>query len=252
MERYDKVYGLIGWPLGHSFSQTYFNEKFASENISAHYYNFEIPDIGDVMEIFAEYANLSGLNVTIPYKQQIIPYLDALSPTAKAIGAVNVVKIIRRESDEMRLEGHNSDAPAFADTLRPLLQPWQRKALVLGTGGASKAVCYALKTLGVEPTLVSRKAAPGRLSYSELSPQIMEAHTVIVNTTPLGMYPNVEQCAPIPYDLVTDRHLCYDLIYNPDTTEFMRRCAEHGATVKNGLEMLLLQAFLSYQIWEGK
>ena len=190
--------------------------------------------------------------MTIPYKEQVIEYLDGMDADAEAIGAVNVIKVIRNAKGEISsLKGFNSDVIGFTDSIRALLKPGHRRALVLGTGGASKAVIHGLRKLGIESTSVSRTPAPGRLTYADLTPEVMETHTVIVNTTPLGMYPNVDSCPDIPYDLLTANHLCYDLLYNPDVTEFMRRSAEHGATVKNGLEMLLLQAFESWRIWNS-
>lgn len=243
------VYGLIGYPLGHSFSKNYFNDKFAAENIDAVYVNFEIPDIGDLMEIFAETPNLSGLNVTIPYKQQAIAYMDAMDSEAEAIGAINVIKVIRGKGEDFSLKGYNSDVVGFRDSIRADITPARRKALVLGTGGASKAVCYGLQSLGVKCTLVSRSEGPDRITYADLTPEVMASHLVIVNCTPVGMYPNVDKCPAIPYDLLTPEHLCYDLIYNPDVTLFMQKALDHGAQVKNGLEMLLLQAFEAWRIW---
>jgi len=248
----EKIYGLIGFPLGHSFSQTFFNRKFESECIMARYVNFEIPDIGDLMEVLSENPNLAGLNVTIPYKQQILSYLDDVDPVAQRIGAVNVVQIVRGKSDnDFRLIGFNSDFAGFSKSIAPMLKPYHRKALVLGTGGASKAVCCALEDLGVAPTLVSRTKREDVLTYDELTPEVMQSHKVIVNTTPLGMYPHVDTCPDIPYDCITSEFLCYDLLYNPDVTLFMKRAAERGAEVKNGLEMLLLQAFESWDIWNA-
>lgn len=248
-----KVYGLIGFPLGHSFSCKFFNDKFAAENIDAEYINFELPDIGDLMEVFAEYPTLSGLNVTIPYKEQVIPYLNNLDEEAAAVGAVNVIKIVRTEKDEddFTLCGYNTDVEGFRLSIEPLLTPLRKKALVLGTGGASKAVVHALRTLDVEPQLVSRSRRHGVITYADLTPEVMADHKVIVNTTPLGMYPHTDECPDIPYELLTPEHLCYDLVYNPDVTTFMRRAQEHGAEVKNGLEMLLLQAFASWRVWNS-
>lgn len=243
-----KIYGLIGYPLTHSYSKVYFNSKFESENIDAEYINFEIPDIGDLMEVMSENPDLSGLNVTIPYKQKIIPYLNSLDKEAEKIGAVNVVKIIRKGND-FKLVGYNSDVVGFRNSIRPLLTPFRTRALVLGTGGASRAVVNGLETLGVESQLVSRTPKPGVITYSEITPEIMESHKIIVNTTPLGMYPDVDRCPDIPYELLTPEHLCYDLLYNPDVTLFMKKAREKGATYKNGLEMLLLQAFESWRIW---
>lgn len=246
-----QLYGLIGQTLGHSFSRDFFNKKFESEGIDAEYVNFELPDIGDFMEVVAESPNLCGLNVTIPYKEQIMPYLNALSADAEAIGAVNTIAVEYNGKVGIRLTGHNTDVIGFSDSIKPLLRPGMTAAIVLGTGGASKAVMHGLKSLGVEPVAVSRTAAPGRLTYADLTPEIMDSHKVIVNTTPLGMWPKVDTLPDIPYDLLTPDHLCYDLIYNPDITAFMKRAAENGATVKNGLEMLLLQAFAAWQIWQS-
>ena len=253
MNKDTKVYGLIVYPLGHSFSQTFFNQKFEAEGINARYENFAIPDIGDFMEVFAETPNLDGLNVTIPYKQQVMAYLNDVDPVAQRVGAVNVIQVIRGKADnDFRLIGFNSDIVGFTRSIAPLLQPHHKRALVLGTGGASRAVCCGLQDVGVEPQLVSRTKRDGVLTYDELTPEVMASHTVIVNTTPLGMYPHVDECPDIPYDLINSDFLCYDLLYNPDTTLFMKRAEEHGATVKNGLEMLLLQAFESWEIWTSR
>lgn len=244
-----KIYGLIGYPLTHSFSMRYFNNKFESENIDAEYVNFEIPDIGDLMEVISENPELSGLNVTIPYKEQIIPYMDEMDSEAALIGAVNVVKIIRGRNGDIRLKGYNSDAMGFQNSIAPLINDNRRKALILGTGGASKAVHRALVNLGVEPVFVSRHPESGELAYTDLTSEVMAEHRVIINCTPLGMYPAIDNCPDIPYNLLTPDHLCYDLIYNPDVTTFMKKAQANGAVVKNGLEMLLLQAFESWNIW---
>ncbi|MBD5367649.1 MAG: shikimate dehydrogenase [Bacteroides sp.] len=242
------LYGLIGYPLTHSYSRVYFNNKFESEGINAEYVNFEIPDIGDFMELMAEYPDLMGLNVTIPYKQQVIPYMNSLDEEARIIGAVNVIKITRK-GDDFTLKGYNSDVVGFRDSIAPLITDNRKKALILGTGGASRAVARGLSTLGVESQLVSRTAREGVITYQDLTPEIMDTHKVIVNTTPLGMYPHVDECPDIPYDLLSTEHLCYDLLYNPDVTLFMKKARAEGAVVKNGLEMLLLQAFDSWRIW---
>ena len=246
----EHLYGLIGFPLGHSFSQNYFNQKFEAENISAKYVNFEIDDIGRLMEIIAQYPSLSGLNVTIPYKQQVIPYMDEMDPDAAQIGAVNVIKFIG-SGKNLKLKGYNSDIIGFSDSIAPLLNEERRQALVLGTGGAARAVSRGLINLGVEVTAVSRTKREGMLTYSELTPEIMSSHKVIVNTTPLGMYPHVDECPDIPYQELTPAHLCYDLLYNPDVTLFMKRAQAYGAETKNGLEMLLLQASAAWNIWNS-
>lgn len=246
----ESIYGLLGYPLGHSFSRNYFNNKFESEKINAEYLNFEIPDINMLMEVISEYPNLNGLNVTIPYKEQVIPFLDELNDDAANIGAVNVIKIIRN-NDDLKLVGYNSDVIGFCDSIVPLIKPYMKKALVLGTGGAAKAVCYGLKKLGIEPQYVSRKKSENTITYQDINKNIIDTHHIIVNTTPLGMYPNVDDSPDIPYGLLTSEHLCYDLLYNPDETLFMKNAKAKGATVKNGLEMLLLQAFASYDIWNS-
>jgi shikimate dehydrogenase len=182
----------------------------------------------------------------------VIPYLNELDDEAATIGAVNVIKIIRGKGDSIKFKGYNSDIIGFRDSISPLLKPGQTKALVLGTGGAAKAVTQGLKSLGVEPTYVSRSKRDGALTYGELTADIIADHLVIVNTTPLGMYPHTDECPDIPYRFLSPSHLCYDLLYNPDVTLFMKKAAEQGAEVKNGLEMLLLQAFAAWNIWNSK
>lgn len=245
-----KKYGLIGYPLKHSFSIGYFNEKFTSEGLNAEYLNFEIPTIEEFPEVVEKDPNLCGLNVTIPYKEQVIPFLDELDKdTAATIGAVNVIKIIRQKG-KTKLVGYNSDILGFTQSIEPLLKESHRKALILGTGGASKAVFHGLKRLGVEGQYVSRiKRSADTLTYEELTPEVMAEHTVIVNCTPLGMFPQTDTCPDIPYDSLTSDYILYDLIYNPGETLFMKKGKEQGATVVNGLEMLLLQAFASWEIW---
>lgn len=248
--QYSRLFGLIGFPLRHSFSKDFFNQKFQSEKIDALYVNFEIPSVDRLPEIIAAYPNLRGLNVTIPYKEKVIPFLDALDPEAKAIGAVNVIKIYRQPDGSVSLKGYNSDVIGFGDSIAPMLNPQiHSKALILGTGGASKAVAHALDKLGVSSVKVSRTPKVGAITYSEVTPAVLADYRVIVNTTPLGMYPNVDACPDIPYDALTPDHICYDLLYNPDTTLFMKKALAAGATVKNGIEMLLLQAFVSWNIW---
>ena len=242
-------YGLLGYPLGHSFSKTYFNQKFEAEKIDAEYINFEIPNIKEIKSVLKENPELNGLNVTIPYKEQVIPYLDDLDDDARLIGAVNVIKFTKSRFGKLKLKGYNSDIIGFKQSIEPLLSETHHKALILGTGGASKAVFHGLKQLGIGATLVSRKHKEFCITYEEITPEIMKQYTVIVNTTPLGMYPHIDTCPDIPYDLITSRHLLYDLLYNPDETLFMKKGSDRGAAVKNGLEMLLLQAFGSWEIW---
>ena len=244
-------YGLIGYPLGHSFSVGYFNEKFSNEHINAKYINFEIPSIEDFAEVIESNPELRGLNVTIPYKEQVIPYLDSLSPEANAIGAVNVIRITRK-GDKTHLKGFNSDVIGFTRSIEPLLERHHKKALILGTGGASKAVDYGLRSLGIETKFVSRTKRPGFFTYEEITPEIIKDYNIIVNCTPLGMYPNTDICPTLPYEAMDSHNLLYDLLYNPDETLFMQKGKEHGAITKNGLEMLLLQAFASWEFWNGK
>lgn len=244
-------YGLIGYPLRHSFSIGYFNEKFNSERIDAEYVNFEIPRIEDFMKVIEDNPDLRGLNVTIPYKEQVIPFLDGLDPDTAEIGAVNVIKLIREPKKKVRLVGYNSDIIGFVQSIQPLLLPHHKKALILGTGGAAKAVFHGLKKLGIESTFVSRTQKTEKtLTYEELTPEIVQEHTVIVNCTPVGMYPKVDFCPDIPYEHLTPSHLLYDLLYNPNTTLFMKKGEAKGAVTKNGLEMLLLQAFAAWEIWQ--
>lgn len=245
------TYGLIGYPLGHSFSISYFNQKFADENIDAKYENFEIASIDSLLEVIDTHPNLRGLNVTIPYKQKIMPFLDTLSPEATAIGAVNVVKVTH-EGGKVTLRGYNSDVIGFTQSIEPMLEKVHRKALILGTGGASKAVDYGLKALGLETVFVSRFKRPGTIQYGDITPEVVKEYNVIVNCTPCGMYPNVDECPQLPYEAMDNRTILYDLIYNPDNTLFMKKGAAHGANTKNGLEMLLLQAFASWELWNGK
>lgn len=246
----EKLYGLIGHPLGHSFSENFFNQKFNSEGIDARYVNFEIPAITDIKNVLNENNNLHGLNVTIPYKEQIIPFLDEIDENAAAIGAVNVIKFIEGKNGTTKLKGYNSDIIGFCDSIKPMIKPCHTHALVLGTGGAAKAVTCGLNNLGIETIFVSRTKSEDSLTYEELTPEVMNKYKVIINTSPLGMYPHIDSCPNIPYHLLTSEHLCYDLIYNPDVTLFMKNAQRYGADVKNGLEMLLLQAFAAWEIWQ--
>lgn len=244
-------YGLIGYPLGHSFSKSYFNEKFENEGINAEYINFEIPTLDSLPEILASNPELKGLNVTIPYKEKVISYLDSISPEARAIGAVNVIRVDHKGNNTY-LKGFNSDVIGFTKSIEPLLERFHKKALILGTGGASKAVNFGLKSLGLETVFVSRFERPGTIQYSQITPNIIQEYNVIVNCTPCGMYPHIDECPQLPYEAMTSKNILYDLLYNPDETLFMKKGAQHGATVKNGLEMLLLQAFASWEFWHNK
>lgn len=243
-------YGLIGYPLGHSFSMSFFNERFENEGLDAKYINFEISSIDDLPEVLLRNPELRGLNVTIPYKQRVISFLDEVSKEARQIGAVNVIKVEHRDGDSPRLIGFNSDVIGFTQSIEPMLQPHHRKALILGTGGASKAIHYGLtEKLGLEAIYVSRFQRPGTITYEDITPEAVAEYEVIVNCTPCGMFPHADECPQLPYDALGPNNILYDLIYNPDETLFMRKGAERGADVKNGLEMLLLQAQASWEFW---
>jgi shikimate dehydrogenase len=243
------TYGLIGYPLSHSFSKRFFTAYFEKESIDAEYLNFEISDLSMLPEVIQKNGELIGFNVTIPYKEAIIPYLDSCDPRAAAIKAVNTVKIFRSNGN-IQLKGFNTDLIGFRDSIVPLLKPHHQKALVLGTGGASKAVVAVLAELSIDTRLVSREAKPGiSISYGMLDRKMMEEYTIVVNTTPLGTYPKTEGCPEIPYEYLTDRHLLYDLVYNPSITKFLEEGLQRGATIKNGLEMLELQALAAWEIW---
>lgn len=246
-----EAYGLVGHPLGHSFSAGYFAEKFVREGIDATYTNFDIADISQLTSLIAENENLRGVNVTIPHKQAVIPLLDELSAEAREIGAVNVVRIARDADGTIRTKGYNSDVIGFVESLRPLLQSHHRRALVLGTGGASKAIVFGLKKLGITPIYVSRMKRTDALTYEGLTPEVLSAHHVIVNCSPVGMYPHVDEAPDVPYHLLTSQHLCYDLVYNPLETAFMKKASAQGAVVKNGLEMLHLQAEAAWKFWHS-
>lgn len=244
-------YGIIGHPLGHSFSKNYFNEKFHDEGIDAEYINFDIQNIGNLPEVLATNPELKGLNVTIPYKEKVLSYLDYISVEARAIGAVNVIRV-EHKGNNVLLKGYNSDVIGFTRSIEPILEKFHRKALVLGTGGASKAVSYGLRSLGLETVLVSRFERPGTIQYKDITPDVVREYKVIANCTPCGMYPNYEECPELPYEALDSHNLLYDLIYNPDETLFMKKGREQGALTKNGIEMLLLQAFASWDFWNGK
>lgn len=244
-----QTYGLIGFPLSHSFSKKFFTAKFEAESIDAQYLNFEINDISLLPAVIEEHPGLLGFNVTIPYKQAVIPYLESCDPKASAINAVNTVKV-DRSNGTLKLRGYNTDLIGFRDSIRPLLQTHHTKALVLGTGGASKAVVAVLSELSIPSVLVSRNSKPGiSISYNDLTRNLLEANTIIINTTPLGTFPKTEGCPEIPFEYISDRHLLFDLVYNPPLTQFLQKGAELGATIKNGYEMLELQALAAWKIW---
>lgn len=246
-----RKYGLIGYPLTHSFSKRFFTEKFENEKIDSTYENFEIDHINRFPEIITGNPGLVGLNVTIPYKEQVIPYLDSLNEAAREVGAVNTVKIIRSVSG-IQLKGFNTDTYGFETSIKPFLNSDHKKALILGTGGASKALKYVLRKLGIEYISASiEELKENEISYSDIDEHVIRERLVIINATPLGTYPKVDTFPNIPYQFITEKHLLFDLVYNPEVTQFMAKGKMQGATVKNGYEMLLLQAKKSYEIWNS-
>jgi shikimate dehydrogenase len=248
----NKKLGLIGYPLTHSFSEKYFAEKFRKEDIRDYSYsNYSIPEIGELISLIRDEPELVGLNVTIPYKEQILPFLDELDQEAREVGAVNTILISREEGD-IHLKGYNTDVYGFRESLFPLLRGQHRHALVLGTGGASKAISYVLDQLGIKYQYVSRKYIAGQLEYKDLCYSVISKSTLIINTSPLGTYPDISTFPDIPYDILGSDHLLYDLVYNPAETAFLRLGKQKDAEVKNGLEMLELQADRSWEIWTGR
>ncbi|NDP20646.1 MAG: shikimate dehydrogenase [Paludibacter sp.] len=242
-----KQFGLIGLPLTHSFSKKFFTEKFSNENIDAQYDLYEIPCIDTFPKILKN-ASLCGINVTIPYKEQVIKYMNELDETAAQIGAVNVIKFIR-SMDKLILKGYNSDAIGFENSIKPFLQPFHQKALILGTGGASKAIQYTLNKLGISTTFVTRSSKPGMLTYKQLNEEVLSDNLLIVNASPVGTFPHAEECPDIPYQFLTNRHFLYDLVYNPAETLFMKKGKEYGAQILNGESMLIGQAEAAWKIW---
>ncbi|MDU1904419.1 MAG: shikimate dehydrogenase [Dysgonomonas sp.] len=242
-------YGIIGYPLKHSFSNKFFTEKFQKENIDAKHTNYEIESIDLFPEIINSEPELKGLNVTIPYKEQVTQFLNEIDDTAKSIGAVNVIRITH-ENGKPYLKGFNSDLMGFRDSIQPLMNPdIHHKALILGTGGASKAVFHGLKNLNIESKYVTRTPKEGMFTYEDLTKEVLEEYTVIVNTTPLGTFPDVDVCADIPYQYLGEQHLLYDLVYNPPLTKFLELGKKQGAKTKNGAEMFELQAIATWKIW---
>ena len=243
-----RKFGLIGFPLTHSFSRKYFTQKFQEEHISdAVYELFELPELQKLPELILQNPELKGLSVTIPHKQNVIPLLDELDETAAKIGAVNTIKI-----SGGKLKGYNTDVIGFRESLKNFLpQNFTSKALILGTGGAAQAVKAALNELQIPFQSVSRNADSGDLTYEELTAEIIEKHQLIINTTPLGTYPEIEICPPIPYGFLTPDHFLFDLVYNPEETLFMKNGRGKGAKTKNGYEMLVLQAEAAWQIWNS-
>ena len=240
-----KQFGLIGFPLTHSFSQKFFTKKFEKENLSdCRYDAFSIPSIDELPNILAANPELCGLNITIPYKEQVLSFLDEKSTLVKKVKACNCIKIING-----KLTGHNTDAPAFEQSLKEKLQPHHTTALILGTGGAAKAVEYSLRQLNILYKYVSRKPSAKSFSYEQLTNDLMQEYLLIINTSPLGMHPNIVEAPQIPYHTLTPKHYLFDLIYNPDKTLFLQKGEEQGAAIKNGYEMLVLQAEDSWRIW---
>ncbi len=243
-----KQFGLIGYPLAHSFSQKFFTKKFEKENLPDYRYDaFSIPAIDDLANILKTNPDLVGLNVTIPYKEQVISFLDEKTPLVKKIKACNCIKI-----KNGKLTGHNTDAPAFEQSLKEKLEPHHTKALILGTGGAAKAVEYSLRQLNILYKYVSRKPSAKSFSYEQLTDGVMKEYSLIINTSPLGMHPNIVEAPQIPYHALTPKHYLFDLIYNPEKTLFLQKGEEQGAAIKNGYEMLVLQAEESWRIWNDQ
>lgn len=239
-------YGLIGYPLTHSFSPGWFAKKFATLGIDATYTTFPLTGVEEITTLLKTVPDIKGLNVTIPHKESIIPYLDELDDTAQKIGAVNCIAF-----DNGKSKGYNTDAAGFKNSLVPLLKHHHTKALVLGTGGASHAVTYVLDVLSIAYKKVSRTATEDTITYDALNNDIVREHTLIINTTPLGMYPHTDAYPPLPYEAISSQHLLYDLIYNPEETRFLTLGKQAGATIKNGMEMLELQAEESWRIWSA-
>jgi len=242
----NKKFGLIGKDISYSFSKKYFTEKFSKELFDdCTYENFDIPTIEEFPNVLKENPDLKGLNVTIPYKEAIIPFLDTMSDKAFRIGAVNVIRFTKKGN----LKGYNSDWYGFKKSLEPLLQPHHKKALILGTGGASKAVAFALDKLGIFYTFVSREATENAIDYNRINTTTFDNFQIIINCTPLGTSPNTKEFPPIPYEFFTEKHIAFDLIYNPEETQFLKKAKKKGATIKNGYEMLVFQAEKAWTIW---
>lgn len=241
-----KKFGLIGKNISYSFSAGYFANKFKLESLSnCSYQNYDLQDITDFPSIISTNLNLKGLNVTIPYKKQIIPYLDSLSTSASKIGAVNTIKVTKKS----KLKGYNTDFHGFKKAIKPLLKSHHKKALILGTGGASNAVAFALNQLNIDYKFVSRNPVNNQLKYTDLNAETFNYYQIIVNCTPLGTFPDITQMPPLPYALFTKNHLAFDLIYNPEVSLFLKKAKEQGATITNGYQMLVFQAEKAWKIW---
>lgn len=246
-----RKFGLIGYPLSHSFSKKFFAEKFNKERITdCEYELYPIENIDMFVKLLSDNPEMWGVNVTIPYKVQVLPFLDELDEASAEIGAVNCI-LIGRKNAELWLTGYNTDAYGFEESLKPLLEVHHRKALVFGDGGAAKAIKYVLGKLGIPFLVVTRKPSADSILYAEVNEELLREHTILINTTPLGTSPEVDTCPEIPYQFLTDRHIGYDLVYNPEETRFLRQIKEKGGKIKNGLEMLHLQAIRSWEIWNS-
>jgi shikimate dehydrogenase len=242
----NKKYGLIGKDIAYSFSKKYFTDKFALGNLDdCLYENFELQTIEEFPKLITANTNLIGLNVTIPYKEAILPYLHKLSPSAAQIGAVNVIRFTKKG----KLKGYNSDYHGFMKSLKPLLEPHHKKALILGTGGAAKAVAFALNKLGILYAFVSREATENTIDYNRMNATTFDNYHIIINCTPLGTSPNNKEFPPIPYEYFTNKHIAFDLVYNPEETVFLKKAKKKGAVTKNGYEMLVFQAEKAWKIW---
>jgi len=246
-----KKYGLIGYPLSHSFSKKHFTEKFVQEHIdNCEYELYPIENVEIFPDLISSDEEICGINVTIPYKVSVLPYVKDLDDAAAKIGAVNCIDI-RRENGKAIFKGYNTDAYGFEESLKPFLKEHHTKALIFGDGGAAKAIKYVLNKLGISFLIVTRKPTDSSILYEEVTEQILKEHTLLVNTTPLGMSPNSDTYPEIPYEFVSERHLAYDLVYNPEVTKFLAQASARGAAIKNGLEMLYLQAERSWYIWNS-
>lgn len=241
-----KRFGLLGRNINYSFSKGYFTDKFNNENFEGcSYENFDIPEINFFTELVKNNPDLKGLNVTIPYKEAVIPFLDKLSKKAVEIGAVNTIKFTKKG----KLKGYNTDYYGFKKSLKPLLKPHHKKALILGTGGASKGVAFALDELGILYTFVSRETKENAIDYGRINATTFDNYQIIINSTPVGTSPNTEAFPLIPYEFFTEKHIAYDLIYNPAETQFLKKAKEQGAQIKNGLDMLIFQAEKAWKVW---
>ncbi|HAQ18235.1 MAG TPA: shikimate dehydrogenase [Prolixibacteraceae bacterium] len=248
-----KTFGLIGHRLGYSFSRNFFTEKFAKENLADHeYMNFELDNIDEFPKVFEQGKEICGLNCTIPYKQQIMQFLDEIEPEAAQVGAVNTVKIVWNEGKRL-LKGFNTDVYGFENSLCPMLQVKHKKALILGTGGASKAIKHVLNKLGIEfiSASIEETLFENEIRYNQITEDLLKDYLIIIQATPLGTFPNVDNCPDIPYHAISSDHVLFDLVYNPEETLFLKKGKEQGAKTKNGLEMLHLQAIRAWEIWNA-